>query len=359
MQITVKRPSELTWTEIQSWRALQQANAHLDSPFLSPGWALAVEEAQGATSKARVAVITKGGEAQGFFAFSAGAITAMPIGAPLCDYQAVISAPDLQIKAAQLVRACGVQRFDFCHMRDDDPVFSRFEKTRDVSFQVDLRDSYGTYAQKKAEEKSKLLKDAEQKFRKMAKDNGQMQFIAQSESKSCFDALIHWKNEKFRATGQTVLFEHEWPRKLLELLFTKDYPGAKAVLFTLMSGEDPVAGHLHLVSDRTVHAWQIVHDPRFDRYSPGIVMFNELLKWMDGRYDTLDMGPVHYGFKNRFANRLQPVVIGFAGPPSPCTFIRAAEYQLRRTFEELPLGMVSELPGKAMRRWDLLRALKA
>ena len=46
------------------------------------------------------------------------------------------------------------------------------------------------------------------------------------------------------------------------------------------------------------------------------------------------------------------------GRPSPSTLIRSAAYGVRAAAEALPLGRVSELPGKAMRRLDVIRGLR-
>jgi hypothetical protein len=49
---------------------------------------------------------------------------------------------------------------------------------------------------------------------------------------------------------------------------------------------------------------------------------------------------------------------GFVGLPSTATFVRHAADGVRRAAEALPLGPVSDLPGKAMRRLDLIRGLR-
>ena len=48
---------------------------------------------------------------------------------------------------------------------------------------------------------------------------------------------------------------------------------------------------------------------------------------------------------------------GFVGLPSAAALARRAAYGVRRAAEALPLGRVSELPGKAMRRMDVWRGL--
>ena len=50
--------------------------------------------------------------------------------------------------------------------------------------------------------------------------------------------------------------------------------------------------------------------------------------------------------------------MGFGGGPAFSTRARTAAYSLREVAEALPLGPVSALPGKAMRRIDVLRGLR-
>ena len=45
------------------------------------------------------------------------------------------------------------------------------------------------------------------------------------------------------------------------------------------------------------------------------------------------------------------------GLASPAALLREAAYGVRAAMESLPLGKVSELPGKAMRRLDVIRGL--
>jgi CelD/BcsL family acetyltransferase involved in cellulose biosynthesis len=44
--------------------------------------------------------------------------------------------------------------------------------------------------------------------------------------------------------------------------------------------------------------------------------------------------------------------------PSPALLVRSAAYGVRAAAEALPLGKVSQLPGKAMRRMDQWRGLR-
>ena len=103
----------------------------------------------------------------------------------------------------------------------------------------------------------------------------------------------------------------------------------------------------------------VAHEDAFERYSPGLLLFQDILKWMDDQpFDRMDLGYGDYRFKRELSNLQRPLMHGFVGVPSAASFVREAAYGVRRAAEALPLGAVSALPGKAMRRIDLIRGLR-
>lgn len=69
--------------------------------------------------------------------------------------------------------------------------------------------------------------------------------------------------------------------RLIRALFESRDPDFGAILFTLRIGQKLAAVHLHLRGRKTIHGWLIAHDPEFERYSPGILLFQDILRWMD------------------------------------------------------------------------------
>src|SRR5207253_7515501 len=115
---------ELSPEACESWSAAQASDPRFDSPFLSPHWARAVAQAQGPASGVRVAIQRDAaGGAAAFLAVRQRGATAMPPGAPMCDYQAVVARQDVTADPRAMLRAMGVSRYDFCHMQADDPGF--------------------------------------------------------------------------------------------------------------------------------------------------------------------------------------------------------------------------------------------
>ena len=356
------RPSALSASDLARWSALQAMDPALDSPFLSPGWALAVERAQvSLRGDVKVAVVRGGGEAKAFFAARVVGGSAMPVGAPMCDYQGVVAEPGFRLDARCLLRALAVPRLDFFQMQADQPTFDAFRRGEATSWVVEAPQGYDAYQTARRESGSGLLKDIEKRRRKTERDLGEVTFTAASAERADFDQLIAWKRGQYRDTGQTDIFAAGWPLGLLEsLLLAGDAdPAFGGMLFTLHIGDRLAAAQFNLRGRRTLHAWIIAHGSAFDKVSPGLVLFGDILRWMEGAgFTTLDLGPGDYRFKQQMANAQRTVAHGFVGRPSPQSLVRSAEYGVRAAAEHLPLGALSQLPGKAMRRMDLWRGLR-
>lgn len=360
MDIDVVAPSALSPGQIADWARLQAADPALDSPFLSPGWALAVERAQADRRGAvRVAVLSEAGAARGFFAVRLAGATAMPTGAPMSDYQAVVAEPGVVLNPRRLVHALGVDRLDFSHMLTDQVLFAPHMRGLATAYAIDVRDGYAAYEAERRGAGSGVLKDIDKRRRKVEREVGALRFSADIRCPAAFDALKTWKRGQFRDTRQTDLFETPWAARLFEQLFAGEDPDFGGILFTLHIGERLAAVQFNLRGQHTIHSWIIAHEPALERCSPGLILFSEILRWMEQtRWNVLDLGAGDYRFKLQLANVRRSVAHGFVGRPSPAAFVRAAEYGVRHAAERLPLGAISELPGKAMRRLDILRALR-
>jgi CelD/BcsL family acetyltransferase involved in cellulose biosynthesis len=357
LQIDVLRPRELPASAVAAWRAMQRADRGADSPFLSPCWARSVELAKRGV---RVAMLSeRGGEPRAFMAAQVGRVTAIPAGGVMADYEGMVGDPGPGFDPTRLVRALGVSRYDFGHIPAEQAAFGRFARGGSVSWVVDLSDGYEAYAAQRRAEGVSALKEIERKRRKAEREVGAVRFTARSASRADFDRLMELKRAQYRSTGQTDVLGAGWTLKLLEDLFGLDVAGFGGALFTLHLGDQLAAMQFHLMGETTVHAWVIGHEAPFERYSPGLLLFQEVLKWMDAQpYDRLDFGYGDYRFKRELSNLQRPLMHGFVGVPSPASFLRGAAYGLRRAAEALPLGAVSALPGKAMRRIDVIRGLR-
>ena len=362
MDIDVVRPSALAAEDLARWTALRAADVRRDTPFVGPDWALAVERAQQGGDEARgvrVAVLREQGQAKAFLSVRVAGSVAMPAGAPMNDYQGLVAEPGFQINPKALLVALGVQRLDFAHLLEDQNVFAPHVRGTATSYRIETPDGFAAYAEQRRAAGSGVLKDIDKRRRKIEREVGPVTFTAYSRSSAAFDQLIAWKRAQYLCTRQTDIFDTPWTLGLLRELLERREPDFGGALFTLHVGDQLAAAQFNLRGRSTLHAWIIAHDESFERYSPGLILFGEILRWMDqSPFKVLDLGAGDYRFKQQLSNVQWQVGHGFVGRPSPAALVRTAEYGLRAAAEALPLGKYSEWPGKAMRRFDLLRGLR-
>jgi CelD/BcsL family acetyltransferase involved in cellulose biosynthesis len=358
MTIDILAPGDLSVEDIAAWTGLQ-TEAGLLSPFFSPQWVKACTNADGPDRRqARVAVLRDGAAAVGFFPARISGAAGMPVGAPMCDYQGLVARPGVAFCPRQLVKAFKVGRLDFSSLIEDQAPFRGFMRGRQQSQVIDLSAGYEAYAAERRAAGTDILQDAAKKRRKLEREQGEVVFGALSHAQADFDQLFVWKRARYVASGQTDIFEARWTRGLLQDLFEQGAADFGGAFFTLYAGGRLAAAHFALRQNGVLHAWFIAHDEAFARYSPGVILINDILKWAAAAgVHELDLGPGDYRFKQSLANVKRGVAHGYVGRPSPATFLREAAYQVRDTFEALPLGRYSALPGKAMRRLDLRRSL--
>lgn len=359
MQIDVLPPGALSAADIARWSALQASRCEWDSPFLSPGWALVCERFQPRDGEVRVCVLRQDGEAAGFLSARVAGAVAMPAGAPMNDYQALVTEPALMINPRRLVDALGVDRLDFSQILTDQLAFAPHMRGTALSYVAQTPDGYAAYAEGRRATGSGIIKDIDKRRRKAEREVGPVRFTALDADRAAFDHLLAWKRAQYRATGQTDVFAASWTTELLRGLFAEQAEGVRGGLFSLHIGNRLAAVQFNLLGHRTVHAWIIAHDDAFERYSPGLMLFQDILKWMDKTpYRALDLGAGDYRFKLQLASLHRPVAHGFVGRPSPAAVFRGAQYGVRAAAEALPLGSISQLPAKAMRRMDQWRGLR-
>ena len=138
MEAVVMHPKELTPTHVEQWDEIRHANPSLASPFLTAGFAKAVGAVR---DDARVALLP-----DAFFAFQSKADgTGVPIGATICDTQAVIAARDFNCDTRELVHACGMSSWTFDHLITSQLPFVPFHASTHASPVIDMSSGHDAY----------------------------------------------------------------------------------------------------------------------------------------------------------------------------------------------------------------------
>lgn len=351
MRFETIHPSELGEAQAAQWRAHQRAGTF--SPYLTPEWAQVVGAARPA---ARVVIINDG---QGFFgAQRLSRFTAMGLGAPIADYQGVVGAEDLELSPPDLCRALGVGRIDLTHTPQGQSLFA--PAGAEGSWIAETRSSPDLYEAALKARRAEFVRQTEKKARKLERERGPIAFRAQSSERTDFDALMAWKNDQLKRSGQPEIWARPWVREVLESCYARTDTRFRGVLFTMHAGDKLAAGAFCLRSAHVLHFWIVAHDSAYDSYSPGVQLARRIIHWAaDQGIGEVDFGPGNYQYKRQLSTSQRMLEWGVVSGASLAGVVRRGEFALRSGIERLPQPGLAALPGKAMRRLDLMRALAA
>lgn len=353
MRLETIHPREIGDAEAALWRAHQAARPELGSPYLTPEWARIIGEAR---HDARVCVIDGGAGFLGVQRLSR--FSAMGLGAPLADYQGVVGRDDLEVSADALCAALKVGRIDFTHVPAGQAFFTA--AGAEGSWIAETAGGRAAYEAGLKQRRNEFARQTDKKLRKLAREHGDTEFSAGAFSRTDFETLVSWKNAQLKRTGQPAIWAAPWVRQTLNACFEARSETFGGELFTIRTGDKLVAAAFGLRSARVLHLWLIAHDSDFDAFSPGVQLTRWLIGWAaDKGLAEVDFGPGEYQYKRQLASTQRMLERGVASRFSLSGILRSTEHALRAHIERLPQPKLAALPGKAMRRLDLMRALAA
>lgn len=320
MRAAVVRPRDLGDPELDRWRELQASGLALQNPFLSPGFARAVDTV---SNRARVAVFEDGPSIVGFLPFelrSRGVATA--IGRKVNTRQGFVHQPGLRWTWSELLDATGLDVLEL-----HDLVGSQAEARKSLEFVgapvIDTRDGWNTYLSRV--KKSKNVKTILYKERKLRREHADVLFRS-GPAKDCAELrrLVQWKSQQYRRSGWPDLFARRGVVDLLDVLATDGEDGLRAVGSSLHIDGRLVATDLSLTSDTVFAGWFAAHDPELARFSPGAI---RTLRTVEAAFDRgvlcIDLSRGDEAYKDSLKTGDGGVATGFLARPTA----RAVTYQ--------------------------------
>ncbi|GAA3412098.1 GNAT family N-acetyltransferase [Streptosporangium vulgare] len=269
MRISVIRPAELGPAEIAAWRRMQRSSPHLDNPFLSPDFTIAMGEV---SAEARVAVITESDGPVGFFPFERhGGGVGAALGWWVSLSQGVVHRPGAEFDSDALLKACGLSVWEFGCMVDRQPWFQPFETLRQEAVVLDFGGGYSAFLDELRERSPKFLKSTLYKERKLGRDVGEVTAEFAVRDPARFRLLREWKSAQYQRMGRPDRFGKAWVVELVERLHAVDTDDFAGPLSMLYAGGRPVAGHFGLRTGTTMIGWFPAYDPEYAKYSPGLI----------------------------------------------------------------------------------------
>lgn len=350
MRLETIHPRELGTADIARWRDHQRARADLHSPYLTPEWSQQIGEAR---RDARICVIDDGA---GFLPVQRlSRFAAMGLGAPIADYQGLIAQAPLDLDPRALCRALDVGRIDLVNAPAG--ALDRAAGT-DASWLAEIGGGRDLYEAALRERRSEFVRQTDKKQRKFAREHGPLQFRARSQERGDFETLIAWKNDQLRRSGQPQIWARPWVRRVLDACFAADAPHFAGVLFTLHAKDRLAAAAFCLRSAHVLHFWLIGHERAYDSYSPGVELARQAIHWAaEHGLAEADFGTGDYQYKRQLSTGTRMLERGVIAGPSFSGAVRRSQHVVRARLERLTNPRLSSLPGKAMRRLDLMRAL--
>jgi CelD/BcsL family acetyltransferase involved in cellulose biosynthesis len=316
MQVRVVRPSDLGDAELGIWRAFQRDDPTLASPFLTPEFALAVD---GARDDARIGVVEEGDGPVAFFPFSTeDGSTGEPLGASICDAQALISRAGTECDPAVLVRGVGLDVWHFDHLLATQTAFAPFHHALHRAPVVSLTDGLDAYLAQVRSTSKDVLPQVARRRRKLGREVGDVVFEWQTADRDALDTLFEWKSAQYRETGVWDRFDQPWIIDVVRKLACTTGDDVSGLLSTLRAGNNLVAVHFGLLGRDRLSWWFPVYNGEFARYSPGLILLLDLVAEAAARGVLLvDLGRGEHHYKLRVATGSYAVAEGAVVRGSP------------------------------------------
>lgn len=300
MQVRVVRPGDLGDAELAIWRTFQRNDPTLASPFLTPEFALAVD---GARDDARVGVVEESGGPVAFFPFSTeDGSTGGPVGASICDAQALVAHKGWECDPAALVRGVGLDVWNFDHLLATQPAFEPFHHALHRAPTASLADGFEVYLAQVRSNSKDVLAQIARRRRKLGREVGDVVFEWQTADRDTLDTLFAWKSAQYRETGVWDRFDQPWIVDVVRALACTAADDVTGLLSTLRAGDNLVAVHFGLLGRDRLSWWFPVYNGEFARYSPGLILLLDLAEAAAARGVVLvDLGRGEHHYKLRVA----------------------------------------------------------
>ncbi|MBX7249354.1 MAG: GNAT family N-acetyltransferase [Caulobacteraceae bacterium] len=342
------------WAEVgdqdrSAWARFRDRRPELASPYLSIEWADAVQRARGDLQLLRV---FQDGRLCALLPYHRGRLGALrPAGGPLNDGQGFIAERGVDISPREVVRRLGCRGLRFADVSPTDPCFGDHGVLRDA-FSLDLSQGYDAYLSRQSRAQPKAFRNLRARTRRL--DGHEVSLRLDDRDPATLDQLLELKRDQYRRTGQIDVFGHDWTRNLIRSLFeTPAGSGLRGRLSSLWIDGALAAAHFGLQEGEILHYWFPAFDRAFAEFSPGHILLQRLARALpEEGVRRIDLGGGDYRFKAEFADQRRPVVSGVVRNANLLGSLVAAAQGVAAVSSRLPLGPVSRLPVRALRRAD-------
>jgi CelD/BcsL family acetyltransferase involved in cellulose biosynthesis len=292
----------LSEADFAAWSHLCTTTPEFSSPLLSPQFFQTIAKVR---DDVFVAIYRRKGQAVGFLAHhSRPGRFARPVGAPFCDYCALITPPDPGFCFGQALDLAGIRHFQAIGLVDPYKLCTQTGGELIDAYGIDLSLDRTEYLRAK-----KHVKNIGRLRRHLEANFGALSFTLRDQNKDHFDTMISLKHAQIERTGLHDFLQPVWVQAMLNQLFLAPEYDLHGSLLTLMSGDHPVMFHYGVRLGGRMHIWLSAYDPQFAAFSPGQIFHNDcqvFLKAQGLSFYDMSSGQSHY--KSKFCNVRTQVV---------------------------------------------------
>jgi CelD/BcsL family acetyltransferase involved in cellulose biosynthesis len=348
--IRLLHPADLTETDLNAWKALQQANAALDSPFFCPEFTRAIA---GYRQDVEIGLLERAdGAPIGFFPFHRqGRDVGRPVGLGLSDMHGVICGDDLNWRADQLLRGCRLRSWHFDHLPTVQTPFAEFCGAEADSPYLDLAVGYDGYVRKQRQTGSSLIPQILRKARKFAREVGPLRTEFHTSDSAVFEKLLAWKSEQRARTGTYDVLTEPWVIGVLDHIRQWQSPGFAGVVSVLYAGDQLAAVHFGMRSSTVLHYWFPTYHSAYEKFSPGLILLLDLAKLSAERgIMRIDLGKGSERYKMILMSGSFPLSEGWVGGGAGTRLLKGSWFRLRDAVRASPLHRPATQTKRALRR---------
>ena len=343
--LTADRMTSAHWA---AWTALQSSNPALDSPYFRPEFTRAVAAVR---DDVEIAVLSQSGLPAGFFPFQrTHGDRGIPVGGLMSDFQGLICRGDFTWDAAELIRACGLSRWEFDHLLACQKPLAPYHWFGAASQYIDLSRGFAAYEAQRRSAHCEALSTTRRKARKLQREMGPLRLEPQVSSRRVFDQLIAWKSRQYQRTGRPNVLAMGWTVELLERIWSQQEAAFSGMLSALYCGDRLVAAQFGMRSRGVLHAWFPAYDVELAGYSPGLIFWLEMIQAAPALGITrIDLGKGTTQFKTSFASAAVPLAEGAVDFRVLARSIRHAWWSMRYWVRTTPLYPPARLAARIAR----------
>jgi CelD/BcsL family acetyltransferase involved in cellulose biosynthesis len=289
---------------------MQDATPPLADPFLSPEFARAAGRVQ---PDSRVAVLAGRETITGFFPFERRRFgVGVPVGGWLSLSQGLVHAEGASWDARKLLSGCRLAAWEFDCLITDQKPFQPYHAGQVPVPMIDLSQGFGAYYAGLRARSPRFCRELDRKMRKFGRDVGEIRLAPDCRDANLLRTLMTWKSDQYRRTGHVDTFERPWVAELLHDLLGVRSDHMTGMLSVLYAGGQPAAAQFGLRAGSLFHGWFTAYDPRFSRYSPGLIMVKMMAEEFAARIDMIYMGRGGSSYKDAMKSRDVYVAEGVA-----------------------------------------------